>query len=50
MKKLLQAHKCRSEAGFVYDTRGISPTIIAGTHGYAIGYIMVYEAAENTDP
>jgi len=29
-----------SQAGQVYSSRGISPTIIAGTHGYAIGNIL----------
>lgn len=29
-----------SQAGQVYSSSGISPTIIAGTHGYAIGNIL----------
>jgi DNA (cytosine-5)-methyltransferase 1 len=28
-----------SQAGKVYGTNGISPTVTAGTHGYALGYI-----------
>lgn len=28
-----------SQGGKVYSTKGISPTITAGTHGYALGYI-----------
>ena len=30
-----------SQAGTIYGSRGASPTICAGTHGYAIGYIVV---------
>ena len=30
-----------SQAGVIYGTGGVSPTLIAGTHGYAMGYIMV---------
>ncbi len=30
----------RSQAGAVYDTKGISPTICAGPHGYASGYFQ----------
>lgn len=29
-----------SQAGLVYSTGGVSPTICAGCHGYAIGYII----------
>ena len=29
-----------SQGGKVYDSKGISPTVCAGTHGYAIGYIQ----------
>lgn len=29
-----------SQAGQVYSSEGLSPTIIAGTHGYAIGNII----------
>ena len=32
-----------SQAGQVYSTEGISPTITAGTHGYAMGNIMQVE-------
>lgn len=31
----------KSQAGMVYDTNGLFPTICACTHGYAIGYILV---------
>lgn len=30
-----------SQSGMVYDTSGLSPTIVAGCHGYAIGNILV---------
>lgn len=38
--KLGQAHACESQSGIVYKSGGVSPTIISGTHGYAIGYIL----------
>ena len=31
----------KSQAGTVYSTDGIFPTLCACTHGYAIGYILV---------
>ena len=44
-KKILkcgQIHECdKSESGNVYLRGGVSPTIISGTHGYAIGYVVV---------
>lgn len=30
-----------SQAGTIYRTGGLSPTLCAGTHGYALGYIVV---------
>ena len=30
-----------SQSGMVYDTNGLSPTICAGCHGYAIGNVLV---------
>lgn len=30
----------KSQAGFIYDSRFISQTICACTHGYAFGYIF----------
>ena len=38
--KLGQIHVGDSQSGYVYSGGGISPTIIAGTHGYAIGYVL----------
>lgn len=35
-----------TQASQVYDTDGISPTLSAGTHGYALGYIEVKEATK----
>lgn len=35
-----------SQAGKVYGTEGIFPTICAGTHGYAMGNIQVKEATK----
>lgn len=35
-----------TQASQVYDTDGISPTLSAGTHGYAQGYIEVKEATK----
>lgn len=29
--------------GYVYSEDGLSPTIVAGTHGYCIGHILVTE-------
>lgn len=36
-----------SQAGQVYSDKGISPTITAGTHGYAIGNIMQHNKEDN---
>ncbi|MCQ2771219.1 MAG: DNA cytosine methyltransferase, partial [Clostridia bacterium] len=41
-----QAHKCDSQSGKVYSMEGISPTMVAGTHGYAMGYIEVKEGTK----
>lgn len=30
-------------SGNVYYAMGISPTIMAGTHGWGMGYILTYE-------
>ena len=30
-----------SQAGTIYGAWGASPTLCAGSHGYAIGYIVV---------
>jgi DNA (cytosine-5)-methyltransferase 1 len=38
--KIGQTSTENSQAGKVYDSKGISPTVCAGTHGYAIGYIQ----------
>jgi DNA (cytosine-5)-methyltransferase 1 len=35
-----------SQGGKVYDSKDISPTVCAGTHGYAMGYINVKEATK----
>ena len=29
-----------SQAGIVYQPKGIMVTLIAGTHGYAMGYVL----------
>ena len=29
--------------GRVFDVRGIAPTVMAGTHGYGFGCILLYE-------
>ena len=38
-----------TQASQVYDTNGISPTLSAGTHGYALGYIEVKEIANTSE-
>jgi len=38
-----------TQASQVYDTNGISPTLSAGTHGYAQGYIQVKEIANTSE-
>jgi len=30
----------KSQAGYVYSRKGMFVTLIAGTHGYAMGYIL----------
>lgn len=32
--------------GRVFDVRGIAPTVMAGTHGYGFGCILVYEESD----
>lgn len=34
--------------GRVFDVRGIAPTVMAGTHGYGFGCILLYEE-DDTD-
>lgn len=41
VKKMGNVSTKNSQAGTVYSPGGGSPTICAGTHGYAIGYIVV---------
>lgn len=41
--RLLKLGNCsigKSQAGFIYDSRFISQTLCACTHGYAFGYIF----------
>lgn len=38
VKKMGNVSTKNSQAGTVYSPGGCSPTICAGTHGYAIGY------------
>ena len=40
VKRVGQASTEGSQAGYIYDPEGISPTLVAGTHGYANGYIV----------
>lgn len=40
IQKVGQISADGSQAGTVYDSGGVSPTIISGCHGYAIGYIV----------
>lgn len=37
--------------GRVISTRGLAPTIMAGTHGYGFGYILIkeHDSEENQD-
>ena len=37
-----QASSDGSQAGKIYDNKGIAPTLCAGNHGYAIGYITAF--------
>ena len=39
IKKIGNVSFNNSQAGMVYSIDGLFPTICAGTHGYAIGYI-----------
>lgn len=41
VKKMGNVSTKNSQAGTVYSPGGLFPTICAGTHGYAIGYIIV---------
>lgn len=38
--RLGQASSERSQAGYVYKRTGMFVTLIAGTHGYAMGYVL----------
>ena len=40
IQKIGQAHAVESQSGIVYSKRKSSMTLIAGTHGYAIGYVI----------
>lgn len=31
----------RHQSGNVYSTGGVAPNIMAGTHGYGFGYILI---------
>lgn len=43
-----QAHTNGSQSGIVYDRKGMMVTLIAGVHGYAIGYVLrKYEHSRN---
>lgn len=37
------------QSGNVYATSGVSQTIMAGTHGYGIGYILVKVKGNEAD-
>ena len=45
--KLGQAHTEGSQSGLVYRRDGIATTLIAGTHGYAMGYVLRKYDKEN---
>lgn len=38
-----------SQAGTIYGSWGASPTLCAGSHGYAIGYIVVKRKKHERD-
>lgn len=38
-----------SQAGTIYGSWGASPTLCAGSHGYAIGYIVVERKKHERD-
>ena len=40
VEKIGQAHSVESQSGIVYNRRKSIVTLIAGTHGYAIGYVV----------
>ena len=46
--KVGQSSNEGSQAGTIYNNKGISPTISAGTHGYAIGLVLVSPKLTNT--
>ena len=33
----------QSDGGRVIDPKGLAPTVMAGTHGYGFGCVLVYE-------
>ena len=41
VKRVGQVSVENSQCGVVYDPVGLAPTLIAGTHGYAMGYVLV---------
>ena len=46
--RLGQASSVGSQAGYVYKRTGLFPTLIAGCHGYAMGYVLrKYENKKN---
>ena len=40
VERIGQAHSVESQSGIVYNRRKAIVTLIAGTHGYAIGYVV----------
>ena len=40
VQRIGQAHNAESQSGIVYEKRKSMVTLIAGTHGYAIGYVV----------
>jgi len=40
VQRIGQAHAVESQSGIVYSRRKSIVTLIAGTHGYAIGYVI----------
>lgn len=40
VERIGQAHSVESQSGIVYNRRKSIVTLIAGTHGYAIGYVV----------
>lgn len=41
IKKLGNVSFNNSQAGMVYSIDGLFPTVCSGTHGYAMGYILI---------